>query len=97
MNSKRQRVVRVKTLDELLDTGWEYDSNGDLLYGGSEDALDYFVLKIMFHFLGSVIPLREDPKNEWVFDDEKMEDTWTITKEMIQEELNPDDYPEFFI
>ena len=94
---KESRVVRVKTLDELLDSGWEYDSDGTLDFGlGEDDSPGFYVVKRMFHLLGKIIVIYKDGIY-WEYSDDIMEDTWTITDEMIKEDLKKQDYPEYFI
>jgi len=99
---KIKKLVKLKTLNQLLDTGWEYDSGGDLIYetDGTDETSNYgiFVIRDMFHILGDIIVLEKENKYQlWEYYDKVQDGNWTITQEMVQEELDTEDYPEYFV
>jgi hypothetical protein len=89
----RTRVVRVKTEEQLLSTGWKksiYSLNKKPSYKYSNR--DPIFVNDMFKYLGKVISITvyEEAGRCYLND-------FIFTDEMIQEELNPEDYPEFMI
>jgi len=96
---KSMRVVKIKTIDKLLSSGWEYDSRGELHHEDYEDKdTEYYFTFAMLDFTGKVIPLKQESyfPNQWIYIDDN-KNKWTISEEMISKELSPEDYPEFFI
>jgi hypothetical protein len=110
---KDKRLVRLKTEQELLDTGWEQVKNSDLfmkykLYipPPSDDIeQEYFISADMKPFLGTMILIKKDYSSDeqvvYMYhssDDKSNSDTkFTITESMISEEFEIDDYPEYFL
>ena len=90
-----KRIIRFKTLDELLDTGWEYDSSSVLFLHGEDN-----IIKAMHKFFGKIIVVSYDKNIQSALDHTcsvGYHEGYSISPGMISEELNVEDYPEYFI
>jgi len=85
------RVVKVKTVSELLSSGWEMDSEGNF-HLSSDDISFTNNMKVLHN---KILPLTKGYTNHYIYGTGA--NSFIITDEMISEEYNPEDYPEFFI
>lgn len=79
-------VVRLKSLTELLDTGWEFDSDGDL---HNEESI-IFISRDMYHLLGKIIKVEDGAYCEG-------KNNWSISDYMVSKYLDKELYPEYLI
>ena len=87
------RVVKVKTVSELLSSGWEMDSEGNFHPADNKD--DVAFIHNMKYLHNKIIPIRKGYTNQYIYGTGPR--SVIITDNMISEEYNPEDYPEFFI
>ena len=87
---KKSRIVRIKTEQEFLNSGWEYKSNMYLIKD-DEPAFPRS-LNVLF---GKIIEIEDDGYyNKYTINDGNF---YSISDGMIKEYLEPKDYPEYFI
>ena len=82
------RIVRMKTKEELLEIG-KINKLGDIL-PKDFPGLTMFDDEMSDDLIGKII-VTNDKK------DYALKECWSISNWMIKEELNPDDYPEYYI
>jgi hypothetical protein len=93
LDTTKYRVVRVKTLDEFFDTGWSIASEGNYCQDDHYKVSFTFPMKFL---AGRIIPIHKSSINsDYIYGE--VPDAFIITEDMIAEEFNPEDYPEFFI
>jgi hypothetical protein len=87
----KRRLVRIKTEDQLLSSDWNKarimrDEHAYIHKNTSILA----ITDTMFEFIGSVLLLEKDG-------DRYKHGIFVIDEEMIHEDLDPKDYPEYMI
>ena len=88
--SYKPRIVKIKTVNELQETGWEMNSDGNL---STKLNNIMFNPEMVEKLQGKIVMIAYNKELQNWF----IEDKWNITDEMIKEEYNQDDYPEYFI
>ena len=81
-----KRVVKILPKEKWYENGWD-DIRDSMLHetdGG-------YHIKTVNKIQNETIPL-EYIKGEWVYNEE-----WIIQESIIEKDLNPEDYPEYFI
>jgi len=104
MNDYIYRIIRFKTEKELLDSGWEIINDKHVYMRYRYDNNSHFIDNFMKKFFGKVLVIKTTKyiyRDGWIFHTCKSinqtNDNYTITENMIAEELKIEDYPEFFI
>jgi len=101
LDQTERKVVRVKTLTEFLQTGWVMDSENNLHFPSFDTLTDSgvpSVLSTMHYLFGKTILITKDTDvGDYIYEDKHNNNKFIIDEKMISEELNPEDYPEFFI
>jgi hypothetical protein len=92
MKTPGKRIVKIKTIDEFLSTGWEMDSDGNLHYT-ENDSVSF--LNQMHNLAGKVILIEKGFLEEYLTKNNR--NGFIITEDMISEEYDIKDYPEYFI
>ena len=97
------RYVVLKSQDELLDSGWERNSDGNFHFfdfDSSSFVFPYFPKELLG--LG-VVKITKTDNHGWVYyvnSDERIDfydDFYQVTDAMISKELSQDEYPELYI
>ncbi len=95
VNKLTNKVIRMKTMNQLYESGWSpLDADGKL-YLLVEDQSVNSITPQMFHLLGKVILIKDydGASGNYVFDG----NLYWISLEMIAEIYDEIDYPEYFI
>ncbi len=94
VNKLTNKVIRMKTMNQLNESGWAMASSG-ILYLLSEDHSENSITPQMFPLLGKVILIKDydGASGNYVFNGK----LYWISLEMIAEIYDEIDYPEYFI
>ncbi len=82
-----KRLVKMKNEKELLESGFKVKKEGDIFHNCYPTVFNFMKEDI----LGKILVITD------VYMAKVGDKTWSVNRSWIKEELNPEDYPEYFV